>query len=126
MMLEKPKYLCLSCHSDVEAHLRSEMPHYPAEEGMCLDCHAPHFSQTAKLTQPAVPDQCLACHDGEDKAFRAKHFDMAGAELVCTDCHNPHSSESDGLFSRNVHAPFGEGECGVCHEAEGKKRKGSE
>jgi hypothetical protein len=70
-----------------------------------------------------VADTCLSCHDGGSEEFSATHLGLAPETMNCAGCHDPHASNMAGMLLPEVHPPFAEGDCSVCHgETEGGDR----
>ncbi len=83
------KELCFSCHDDFLEG--AEVKHFPAEEGMCLDCHNQHQSKYKFLLKRKGQALCLECHDKEDIVSISPHDEIG--EENCTSCHDPHKGE---------------------------------
>lgn len=107
--LDEGKVLCLSCHGEIEERLGLEVTHAAAEED-CISCHNPHV-QTHLSDQPAL---CGECHDMEDGDFMKSHLGISPG--FCTECHEPHGTIAKKLLRGGGHAPYSEGECGICHD----------
>jgi hypothetical protein len=66
------------------------------------------------LAQP-VAETCAACHDEESEEFSARHLGLPAGALDCGSCHDPHASKMAGMLLPEVHPPFADGDCTVCH-----------
>lgn len=86
-LIAKGKDLCFICHDDFLKG--AKVKHYPAEEGMCLECHNPHKSPNKHLLIRKGQDVCLYCHD--DMLKQESHKDIGKEE--CTSCHDPHKGD---------------------------------
>lgn len=88
--------LCNACHPKLQGKKYS---HEPAATGECLECHAPHGSDSPFfLTMEADSQEklCLKCHAEQVTATKFTHGPVGlGA---CTYCHNPHESDHDALL----------------------------
>jgi hypothetical protein len=62
-----------------------------------------------------VSETCLTCHDGGSIRFAEKHLGFAAETLDCRECHDPHASSMAGMLLPEVHMPFAEGDCTLCH-----------
>lgn len=80
------KELCFSCHDNFLEKMKTK--HYPAEEGLCLDCHNPHQSENEKLLIKKGRELCFTCHDQGD-LLKAEPHNEIGDES-CLSCHDPH------------------------------------
>lgn len=86
-LTDQPPALCFYCHDDFLEGKKSK--HYPAEEGMCTECHNPHKSKNKFMLVEPQPGLCFTCHDSEDVLQIEIHVTVEGEE--CTGCHNPHA-----------------------------------
>lgn len=82
------KELCFSCHEDFLEG--AKVKHFPAEAGMCTECHNPHRSPNKFMLNKSVPALCFDCHDKND-LFKVSPHDTLTDEDDCTMCHNPHA-----------------------------------
>ena len=116
--------LCLDCHEEVDADVRSEQGFHGrsgAAEQDCSSCHADHLGRTADIVPFSVETfdheqtdyplrgahvtaECAGCHVTGRK-FRA-------AEHGCFSCH-----ENDDVHNGNLGKA-----CADCHEVKGWKR----
>lgn len=111
---ERQIALCGRCHFKPEGFSRKlweDGTH--AQSGIyCLNCHAPHQSNQAKLlTKSRVNSVCYSCHTDQKKSFEKGPHGLNG--LRCPDCHSPHGSTQANLLradSRRV--------CQSCHSQE--------
>jgi len=95
--------------------------HAPARDGKCLDCHDPHLgSESGALLRVSQRELCGRCHDASAATFKAKHHGFATGQGSCTSCHDPHGTGKSGLVNAFQHAPYAEGSCDVCHQADGQ------
>jgi predicted CXXCH cytochrome family protein len=90
--------------------------HTPVEEGECLACHLPHFSDVGELLKDKAPALCGDCHDIGDKDLVAKHGGIGMDGVNCTGCHTPHLAKAKGLIWAEQHSPFADRGCDECHE----------
>ena len=67
-----------------------------------------------------VAETCQRCHDGTSPEFTGKHLGLQAAGLDCGSCHDPHASQRVGMMLPEVHPPFAEGDCAVCHQGGGQ------
>ena len=121
------KDVCLNCHTGLLA--RAKHLHSPAEDGECLQCHAPHQSLQKSLLLRKGKALCYECHDDVTKG-KVKHPPAEDGE--CLECHNPHASDQAHLLrkkgqalcyschdavtkAKNKHAPVEDGDCLSCH-----------
>jgi hypothetical protein len=63
-----------------------------------------------------VSTTCLDCHDGASAAFTAKHLGLTADAIDCRSCHDPHASALAGMLLPELHPPFADGDCSLCHE----------
>ncbi len=98
--------LCLGCHADVGAQLNLPS-HHPVREGMlgCIDCHAPHASQDARLGLETA--RCGGCHQAQIGPWIYEHSPV---EEDCAYCHVPHGAVADYLLDATQ-----PGLCVYCH-----------
>ena len=82
----------------------------------CTTCHGPHMTRNAGLLLEPVAETCLACHDGDSTSFAEDHLGLPAAAIDCRGCHDPHASQMAGMLLPQVHPPFAEGDCTMCHE----------
>jgi predicted CXXCH cytochrome family protein len=113
--------LCANCHESVQAHVASQTLHAPFARGECSKCHATHVSANMNLL--AVPEQelCATCHNYADPAMKTAHRNYPLSGAGCSSCHDPHGTEKAGsaLVLSNLHSPYEDNECDVCHDANG-------
>lgn len=122
--------LCFKCHDNFLVDAPEK--HFPAEYGMCLECHVPHDSKNPKLLREPKDKICLKCHDISSEDSEVKHPPAAAG--LCLACHNPHVSKNPHLLkiagqtlctrchnkeklaaAVPVHEDIGEEECITCH-----------
>jgi predicted CXXCH cytochrome family protein len=116
-LLAPARALCVTCHTGVAEQLETEIVHPPAEEaGGCLTCHGPHATGHPGLLLSDVANGCLGCHDGASADFSKAHLGFAASTLDCAECHDPHASRMAGMLLPEMHLPFSEGDCTVCHQ----------
>ena len=100
--------LCNSCHPKFQG---KKYNHEPAVKGECLECHAPHGSDSQFFLKTGDGGQekiCLKCHAEQGVAQKFTHGPVGlGA---CTYCHNPHESEHKALLKSEPQAL-----CFECH-----------
>ncbi|HSL82205.1 MAG TPA: cytochrome c3 family protein, partial [Thermoanaerobaculia bacterium] len=110
--------LCATCHAEVEEQLATQTAHGPAASpDGCTSCHGPHMTRNPDLLARPVAETCATCHDVENAEFLARHLGLPAAALDCGSCHDPHASQMAGMLLPEVHPPFAEGDCTVCHTA---------
>jgi predicted CXXCH cytochrome family protein len=130
LLIDEESELCAVCHEEIVRGADVAHPHAPVAGGDCLSCHDPHSSPRPYLTKEAEPAVCTACHSTGDRAVVTAHNGISISEARCTTCHSPHGSESAKLLRSEVHPPFGDGTCEICHEDPAKPaaalRAGSE
>jgi len=118
--------LCVTCHSGIGEQLSTQVVHPPAEEiDGCLTCHGPHSTGSPHLLLASVSETCLGCHDGGSAEFSEKHFGAAADTMDCGGCHDPHASRMAGMLLPEVHMPFADGDCSVCHRPASDKQGGA-
>jgi predicted CXXCH cytochrome family protein len=85
------RQLCVSCHEDVGARLKSQHLHAPVAGGDCTSCHDPHGSAFRFQLAADGNAACLTCHEdvAETMSQPVKH---GPAVASCTMCHDAHSS----------------------------------
>ncbi len=110
------KELCASCHSDVKVWESRAAVHDPVRRGQCTRCHPAHASSEPQLLTANQATICLGCHKSTP-TFTSKHKGFDPKSSKCSACHDPHSSDDPSLLMPEVHAPFAEGNCDVCHVA---------
>jgi predicted CXXCH cytochrome family protein len=85
------RQLCISCHEDVGARLKSAHLHAPVAGGDCTSCHDPHGS-AFRFQLPADGNAaCLTCHEDVAETM-TQPFRHGPAVASCTMCHDAHSS----------------------------------
>jgi predicted CXXCH cytochrome family protein len=91
--------------------------HPPAEEADgCLSCHASHAAPHGNLLLSSASTTCLDCHDGDSADFAEKHLGFTAESMNCGECHDPHASRVAGMLLPEMHMPFADGDCSMCHE----------
>jgi predicted CXXCH cytochrome family protein len=128
---------CLRCHESMREELERRVPHQPAFEQKCAECHAPHAARYEHLLNQRERALCFSCHQEEKLEFMRGSVHTPVREGNCTGCHEVHGAEHDGLVKAegndlclschtdmvgfaslpSVHPPFVDGECLNCHEA---------
>ena len=101
---------------DFEKEMEKPYLHFPAQDGECLTCHRPHFTNHKNLLVAVDSSLCKDCHDLKDIDFINNHSRIATERSNCVSCHKPHSSENENLFRTITHSPFSEKLCQECHE----------
>jgi predicted CXXCH cytochrome family protein len=115
-----PRPLCTSCHQEIEHELVAEEAHFPATEADgCLTCHSPHATPHPNLMRSDETALCTECHEGDSTEFKSRHLGLSAGALVCSGCHDPHASNTAGMFLPNLHPPFEDGDCSLCHQGSG-------
>ena len=77
-------------------------------EMTCVDCHAPHGSNTDPLLRGDTVNQtCTRCHAEKRGPFLFEHAPVVDS---CLNCHHPHGSNHQSLLVRSP--PF---LCQSCH-----------
>ncbi len=92
---------CLGCHPQQRAEFRKRS-HMPLFEGKmtCIDCHAPHGSNTEPLIKgDTVNHLCYQCHAEKRGPFIWEH---APVREDCMSCHKPHGSNHRQLLVTTV------------------------
>jgi predicted CXXCH cytochrome family protein len=111
--VEDPPDLCVGCHEDIAAKIKSaKTVHDPAED--CTDCHDPHGGTVGALlleveTGDDLKPLCFGCHDEEMIEGAYAHGPAEQGE--CTICHDPHASSANSLLLAE-----GVELCGDCHD----------
>lgn len=104
------KKLCLDCHTEFGAKLKSRSVHTPVRTGECSGCHDPHVSAHGKLLAAESRDMCARCHAGMIPA-NAKSVHKVVADGECQKCHDPHASDNpSNLVARGSEL------CFTCHK----------
>ncbi len=85
-------------------------------EGNCQVCHDGHRTKDAD-GHVVLKTSCTSCHDVESVELKQSHSEFRMAEGSCGECHDPHVGTGEGLLRANVHPPFVEEDCSMCHEA---------
>jgi predicted CXXCH cytochrome family protein len=112
----RPRELCTTCHASLARQLAEQIPHAPlTNPDGCQTCHGSHTTRHPALLSASLTTTCLDCHDGADADFVDEHLGLAAETLDCTGCHDPHASPLAGMLLPEVHPPFGEGDCAICH-----------
>jgi len=104
---------CFTCHPQQRTDF-SRRSHMPLLEGKisCVDCHAPHGSNTDPLLKAdSVNQLCYQCHADKRGPFIWEHPPVM---TNCLNCHRPHGSNSLALLVSNP--PF---LCQRCHAQTG-------
>jgi len=113
-LVESGNALCLLCHDkEDEAAGTLAAPHEPVTD-TCLNCHNPHATPRPRLLVEDQPALCAQCHDLDE--LEGKHGKQLTQATQCTACHAPHGSANPSMLrSKNLHPPFGDGDCDSCH-----------
>jgi len=114
LLREEGVALCSSCHGEIAEWLGRKTQHSPFRRGQCARCHDPHASDFPALAVDTQAAICGNCHPPSAK-FRSDHGGFPVDQAECQQCHDPHASDRLGLFKPNLHAPFEDGDCSVCH-----------
>ncbi len=119
----KEAELCFGCHKREEIQGR-KFVHPEVESGRCTTCHDPHGSTLMGLI--VKENMCISCHNAGSDGLKTAHSGLNVKGTRCLSCHSPHSSDNAGIVKANVHKPFAEKRCDVCHEPGSKEvaRKG--
>ncbi|HHD11226.1 MAG TPA: hypothetical protein ENK42_02180 [Deltaproteobacteria bacterium] len=110
--------LCFGCHKKENIEGK-KFVHPEVRKGRCTTCHDPHGSTLEGLI--VKNNMCISCHKGGSKTLRTAHSGLNVSGTQCLSCHSPHSSDNRGIIKANVHAPFAEGKCNVCHKQGSKE-----
>ena len=97
---------CSGCHTNVAAQFQKPNHHRVPENAMtCVDCHNPHGSTRAAMTQAmtqtfgANDAGCFQCHGDKRGPFAFEHapvrFEGCGA------CHEPHGSANPKMLTQH-------------------------
>jgi predicted CXXCH cytochrome family protein len=116
LLKEPGKALCFGCHGEMRDRAKLSNVHEPFADGSCATCHDAHGSSMEGALVEALPGLCFACHDPVADQLPQNHNGMSLEGVDCTGCHDPHASNSKALAYDTVHEPYGDGDCGVCHE----------
>lgn len=133
--------ICLECHEDVRANLKSgKVRHAAIESGGCTSCHSPHGSdQRFFLKEKNMDKLCAKCHEPKTKGAVVH----PPAKSSCMLCHYPHASPEKGLLKsampelcmnchqkmrsafagKHQHAPVKKG-CQSCHNPHSAAKPG--
>ena len=103
---------CYQCHPKKDI-AGKKIVHPEVRKGNCLACHAPHSSTREGLLIKDRIELCAGCHPSS--SLTASHGGMPLAGVDCAGCHSPHSSDRAGLVNANLHRPFEEKKCNLCH-----------
>ncbi|RJP72405.1 MAG: hypothetical protein C4532_05995 [Candidatus Abyssobacteria bacterium SURF_17] len=90
--------LCLTCHGDMDASLKSKFVHLPAEES-CLNCHEPHAAPQSPLLKETGVALCGQCHADNVTVVEGMKAHEPFSKGQCTDCHDSHGSENAGILA---------------------------
>ena len=137
-LILKGASLCQQCHLAI---LQGKVSHPPADEGDCLQCHAPHGSGNPFLLPVSREEEqklCMKCHDKSITDHRYQHGPVGLGQ--CTFCHTPHSADYKALLreepkklcinchdefkkglqeSPHIHTPVLKNDCQTCHAVHG-------
>jgi len=94
--------LCLECHDDLSAAMKSRKVKHKAAVEACVNCHNPHDSREPALLLEEPMALCLGCHEPIKKLVvgaPVKHEAMTQGKR-CSGCHNPHASDVESLLRR--------------------------
>ena len=108
------KELCSTCHAEIKRWETRATLHDPVKRGQCNRCHPAHASTGEQLLTSNQADVCLECHS-PTPTFIRKHKGFDPRTSKCSACHDPHSSDDPSLLMKEIHVPFAEGNCDVCH-----------
>lgn len=105
--------VCLGCHTEFAAKLKSKFVHTPVKDGDCTGCHSPHAANHGKLLSASTSAVCLGCHQGlvPDKAASTHKVVIEGG---CVKCHDPHASNNKANLLK-----AGNELCAGCHKRVG-------
>jgi len=121
LLIKPGRELCVECHEEVAGWSEKPVQHPPFAGGQCFDCHEPHGADGEGLLSSPGGGVCLECHPA-DAGFSAAHKGYPVERASCQQCHDPHASSLPSLFRQNLHPPFSDGDCGVCHAGPGAKQ----
>ncbi len=118
LLTEPRAELCGSCHSELAEWRARPVQHAPFAQGSCAGCHEPHAGDYPGQLAKPVGEVCATCHR-RDAGFTRAHAGYPVERADCRQCHDPHASARAGLFRKQLHAPFEQGECTTCHALAG-------
>jgi predicted CXXCH cytochrome family protein len=106
---QAPVDLCVSCHEHENIRqVLSIAPyqHTSVTEGQaCMNCHAPHGSDSPALARDEAIKSCLICHERPIEGDDGDILVAGMAELI-----------QEGA---NLHGPVRDSNCGGCHDVHG-------
>ncbi len=111
--------LCLECHADVpDQHTNM---HAVVADAWCVACHSSHSSPRPFLLKAEPIELCSECHAQGQRSEGIHHEDPT---ISCLECHSGHGNSDEvdpAELVGSVHKPFGDRECGFCHENKSSK-----
>jgi len=116
LLVRSSKELCRDCHGELTEWETRPVQHVPFTQGRCAACHDPHAADHPALAAEAGGGMCASCHP-VTAAFTQRHSGYPVERAQCQQCHDPHASSRPGLFRTELHAPFEDGDCTICHVA---------
>ncbi len=112
--------VCFGCHRQEEV-VSKKVVHPEVKKGNCTVCHSPHSADKEGLLVKDKKGLCSGCHKGEEATFIKVHDNYQVAGSNCLSCHSPHSSDRKGILKANLHKPFEERRCAICHSQGSKE-----
>jgi predicted CXXCH cytochrome family protein len=104
--------LCYQCHINREKEFSEyEYLHGPIGMKLCIMCHNPHGSNTAKMLQKELVTLCVDCHKLQDM-LRQHNVHYPISMDGCLSCHDPHGSNFPFFLNKEVN-----GVCVGCHDS---------
>ena len=122
LLVKKPLELCSSCHESVAARTGDRTKHEPFARGDCAACHEVHAAARPNLLKKDEGGLCKSCHGLTTEKMTAAHKQVPLTGAACTTCHDPHGTRAarSKLVLPNLHPPYKDKDCGVCHDEAGK------
>ena len=113
------KTLCLRCHPEMEARLKSDVEYRHPEviKGNCSSCHDPHASSLPYFMKDDFLLLCTRCHTRQKVAChpvgkKVKDPRDQKSPITCNTCHNPMGTE----FKYHLRFDGEQALCEQCHK----------
>jgi predicted CXXCH cytochrome family protein len=113
LLVAEGRDLCLGCHDQMGAALKTAKFVHKPMEGDCRQCHEVHASDYAMQLKQAPLELCESCHKPVKQQIADAKFKHSAVEkgAACMNCHTPHGSALAKLTKDNLGTA-----CLTCHD----------
>lgn len=113
LLVAEGRELCLGCHEQMAASLKTAKTIHKPMEGDCNQCHEVHASNFPMQLKAAPLDLCESCHKETKAQIATAKFKHSAVEKdqACLNCHTPHGGAMAKLTKDNLGAA-----CLTCHD----------